>query len=317
MSEAQPKPPHPATPFKYKPRPKLEPGEAMLDQMANLGMLNVSHIEAAAVLGCSRTTLELFWEANPEYREAYDNGKLLRKARLRKIVDMHSISDAGTARFLAKNELGMSDDPSKARADEAAAAEAHGRMNREQANKAILELQRKLGAKVIEHDPGEVYREPGKDQPKQGRSERKDAALGKAANQGAGAQRGQQEGLAQPQADAAGEPGVDGGVPEAPGPRTPRQADPDAHDAPPQGPGLHAKAAGAPVDQPTPGGVSAVARLEARLADLEASAVRKNPRKDGAAHTDRTKAVDAPTNRPQVRGATHVPGRLPGRLGKL
>jgi hypothetical protein len=60
---------------------------------------------------------------------------------------------------------------------------------------------------------------------------------------------------------------------------------------------------------------TAIAALQARLAQLEASAVRKNPRKDGKPHTDRTKvAVDSGPNKLQ-EGLRHAPGRLPGRLG--
>jgi hypothetical protein len=75
--------------------------------------------------------------------------------------------------------------------------------------------------------------------------------------------------------------------------------------------------------------------LQERLEILEASAVRKNPRKDGQPHTDRSKVnaqdpqarpagarlpagarpQDAPvasvTNKPMA----HAPPRLPGRLG--
>lgn len=131
--------------LKFTPR-ILKPGERLLNQMVNLGGLNVSQPEAAAVLGVNVSTLQEFWVHNPEYREAYEAGKSIRKFKIRALIDMHAVEDAPTARFLAKNELGMSDDPSKARADEANAGYLAGKakMSREEAERRINELRMKL-----------------------------------------------------------------------------------------------------------------------------------------------------------------------------
>lgn len=50
-----------------------------------------------------------------------------------------------------------------------------------------------------------------------------------------------------------------------------------------------------------------------RIKDLEASIVRKNPRKDGQPHTDRTQQVAQPANRVQ-EGINGGPPLLPGRI---
>src|SRR5262245_5315779 len=133
MADTSERPPGAAMPLVYKPRPLLEPDERLLAQMQVIGGYKVSQEEAAALLGVSRDTLRLFWEKHPEYREHYEAGRTLRRVKVRRLLDMHAITDAGTARFLAKNELGLSDDPSKAKADEAAAREANKRMSGEEA----------------------------------------------------------------------------------------------------------------------------------------------------------------------------------------
>ncbi len=290
--------------IQYKPRPLLEPGDQLWKQMLAIGMLNVSQPEAAAMLGVSTSTLQEFWRGNPEFREEYDRGKELRKVKFRKMGDMHAVNDAPTWRFFAKNELGMSDDPSKARLDETTAMATKYAVNAAEARRRIAELQ----SKVIE---GSVSRE--REKPREIKASPKD--------QGAAAQRGRQEGSPQPQADAAGTEQVDGdpGVPERAGAHQAVKVHPAGRHAAPKGQRYLPEDPSPPIDPTTPGGVSAVARLQERLAELEASAVRKNPRKDGAPHTDRTKTpkdpVDSAANRRQDRAG--MPGRLPGRLGKL
>jgi hypothetical protein len=65
------------------------------------------------------------------------------------------------------------------------------------------------------------------------------------------------------------------------------------------------------------GPLKALKELTERMGALEASAVRKNPRKDGKPHTDRTKpaqaAVASATNTGDEEG-DHAPPKLPGRI---
>lgn len=253
--------------FRYKPRPKLEPSETLLEQMQTIATWGVSQEEAATALGCSKDTLRLFWLKHPEYQEAWEAGKEVRKIRLRRQLDMHAMSDPGTARFLAKNELGLSDDPSKARADEAQAETLKGRMARDELDKRLAELHGKMiegTAEEIEDADGQRVARPVPALPRPQATRRPDHAGGHA---------------------LAKEP-----------PARPQTARP----------------AGA---QPKPAGVPQEEVLR-RIAEIEASMVRKYPRKDGQPHTDRSKTpVDKQTNKPQT-GTTipGAPGRLPGRI---
>lgn len=272
----------PSEPFRYRPRPKLEPeDEALSQQMLQLGMLDVTHEEAAAVLGVSRSSLEAFWKEHPSFREHFEAGKQLDKVRLRKTLRMHAQLDPGTARYLSKQMLGMSDDPSKAKLDEQATKNLKG-MSREEANKRILELTPKLIG-------SNVPRETGKDDGNQGQEAdgaaagQRSAELLRSGGRGGSAQAPQAQGRSVPLG-----PQQEGGGKQGPG--------------------------------------QALEKLQARLAELEASAVRKNPRKDGAPHTDRTKldeqrpgprkeGPDRDANTRQEMRPAHAPPRLPGRLG--
>lgn len=226
----------PSDPWVYRPGSLLQPSDRLTLQMLQCGMKNLTHEETAAVLGVGRTYLEKFWAENPDHRQAFLDGKQMRKVKLRATLDMHAQLDPATARFLAKNELALSDDPSKAKLDEQATKTLKG-MSREEANKRILELTPKLIGSSVSRETYTTQEQAPPQEASQGQA----------------------------------------------------QAFP----------------------------LPAVKDLQARLAELEASTVRKNPRKDGQPHTDRTKAppVDAaPNSRQEVRPA-HAPQRLPGRLG--
>lgn len=284
----------PGEPFRYRPGTLLEPGEELQLRMLACGRNNLTHEETAAVLGCSRTHLELFWKANPDHRQAFDDGKQMRKVILRAQGDIHAKLDPATWRFLAKNELGLSDDPSKAKLDEQATKALKG-MSREEANKRILELTPKLigeqrivsretyttqeqsnaQAAVDANDPVE----PGRGQ----------AEIREVQGQPAGGQRRA--------VNASGRPLLAGAA-----------AGGRAHNVPPEA------------------AQDVLEALQKRLAEIEASAVRKNPRKDGQPHTDRTKLSEAAkgprkegpdrdANRDQDNRPAHAPARLPGRLG--
>lgn len=283
-----------AEPFRYKARPKLEPGDGMLEQMVQLGMLRVNQHTAAAVLGCSADTLRSFWTAHPEYRDAYDAGQQLDNVRTSRLLRMHAVSDPATARFLAKNYLELSDDPSKARLDEESTKALKSRTP-EETRARIQEILGKL--KVIEHEP--ASRETSKDEQKQGDVRQ---TVPESAVRRAGVP-----------SDGSGDRGQPVRASSAPQGRQVLQrplkeglAQPEAH-------GKGQSQGSSPV----------VAELQKRLSELEASAVRKNPRRDGQPHTDRTKAnstqlasssVDNASNKPQ-EGRPYAPARLPGRLG--
>ena len=341
--------------FRYKPQAKLSVDDPTLwDRMVLAGSLRLTQATAAVLLGCSADTLQRFWKDCPEYREAYEAGKELDNVRTARLLRMHAVTDPGTARFLAKNYLELSDDPSKAKADEAT-ADALKSMSRQEAEGRILELKAKLVGET-------VYGETKKDEQEQPtgashngtedleRSELVEQRRIRGTEDAAEAQGQQvllgplQEGLAQPQALPEGQgKGVSHGQDQSSGgdsaqkPQIPHGAQQKASrgsDHPGNGGENHGDGGRGGQAQrrgelPVPGGQgvlsepTAIDRLQARLAELEASAVRKNPRKDGQPHTDRTRVpaepptdvvVDAASNNRQER--PHAPGRLPGRLGQ-
>ncbi len=264
-------------PFEYKPARKLDAADPNLAKRTHrCGMYNMNRSETARMLGVDRTYLARFWEQHPEFEEAWLAGKEIRTARMRMLGDRHAVTDPATWRFMAKNELGMSDDPSKARADEAAAGLIHQQIDRGEIDKRIMELQAKVlgrDMKVIEHEqdqrapvrPGAVH----------------GPERGELRSAGAGAEH----------------------VPatEAQAPR--RQDAPAAQGAVPEG-----------LAQPQADGGGQAAALKGiaeRMARLEASAVRKHPRKDGAPHTDRTVAKVTNTG---DEAEDHAPPKLPGRI---
>lgn len=268
----------PGDPFVYKPRLKLDPEDPTLEQkLHQCGLHNMTQHAAAAVLGVSADTLQRLWKDHPEFKEAFLQGKHMREAKLRIVGDRHMLTDPSTWRFLAKNELGMSDDPSKARLDETATKALKSQMTPAERKGRILELQAKLigERRIVSRDVSQGgqnghhdHSQPGAEVPtgpaSGGGRARGDGAAGSAGAK-ATSQRGQQERLAQSQAHGEGQS-------------------------------------------------KAVAALQERLAQLEASAVRKNPRKDGQPHTDRTKAPVAPPANTRQEERDHAPSRLPGRI---
>lgn len=272
----------PGEPFRYKPGIALEPSEGLIQRFLQCGMKNLTHEETAAILGVSRSTLELFWGKHEDHKQAFLDGKQMRKVKLRAMGDTHAALDPATWRFVAKNELGLSDDPSKARLDEQATKTLKG-MTREEANKRILELKPKLigEQRIVSRETyttqenGDVEAAESRDRPMRGELS--------------------------PSAKGTGESPQGGGAP--------------------QGQVSAGEGRGS-----APAAGKAVEALQKRLAELEASAVRKNPRKDGQPHTDRSKLSEATkgprkegpdrdANRRQEIKPAHAPGRLPGRLG--
>jgi hypothetical protein len=306
--------------IRYKPGRLLDPAEddRLLDKMTLAGTKNLTADETAVMLGVSASTLSKFWSEYPDYKEAWLYGKGLRRIRMRGMGDMHAMTDAPTWRFLAKNELGLSDDPSKAKADEATAKLVKA-MTPEEARGRILELQAKMvGERIVSRetynsevadgvrDRAQPEREavrPVRDRVA-GRSAA-GAAPGRSLLAGAGSQGGESA----PGRQGGGDPGADlRPEPPAFGKGWLAKAQPVADDRPTvQAPGREERSSVVESDaaqlrrgqaREGRGGVqpttieqaeAVIAKLQQRLGDLEASAVRKNPRKDGQPHTDRTK----------------------------
>jgi hypothetical protein len=128
----------------YKPRPKLDPlDEALPRKLEALGRHHMSQKMAAAALGVSPDTLARFWDAHPEFKEHFERGEALGDIWINTTVREHAQTDAPTARFLAKNRLGLSDDPTKARLDEATTAAVKDR-TRQELEARIIEIAPKV-----------------------------------------------------------------------------------------------------------------------------------------------------------------------------
>ncbi len=131
------------TPFRYKPRRnKLDLGDningvPILDMIARLAAYRHTQKEAAALLGVGHSTLKRFFEENAEAREAWQDGRQMCKATIRRLIFMHAKSDPSTARYLANNMLEMTSD-GKQESDVPGGVE---RLSRDEAKKRILELQ--------------------------------------------------------------------------------------------------------------------------------------------------------------------------------
>ena len=136
----------PSARIRYKPRrEKLSiADDGILDRIFAVALLRPTQAEAAAALGVSRETLRLFMDGHPEAREAWDDGKQACKLSLRRTLMLHAKSDPGTARFLAKQYLKMSDDPAKARLDSTTEGVIRKQMSVAEAQARILELRAKL-----------------------------------------------------------------------------------------------------------------------------------------------------------------------------
>ncbi len=130
--------------FRYKPRQnKLELGDningiPILDYVTMLAGMRHTQNEAAALLGVAPATFKRFLANNPEASEAWQDGRQLHKASVRRLVWRHAQSDASTARALAKNLGILKDDKAQGGAD---GSDQPSRMSRHEAMRRILELQ--------------------------------------------------------------------------------------------------------------------------------------------------------------------------------
>lgn len=142
------------THFQYKPRrQKLhidDPG--LLDRLTELGAglpLSQALDVAALSLGVSRATLFKFLKDNPEAKDAWKQGRVMKKAQFAKKGEQFAMVDPPTWRFLAKQYLGMSDNPKVDKPTAAlAGAETKQLKTREELIKRIAELQRKVPTEI-------------------------------------------------------------------------------------------------------------------------------------------------------------------------
>ena len=91
------------------PKPKLVLSDTLLDQIRALGRIQATVEESAAVLRVSLRTLQNFFTANPDAKEAHEGGKLEGCASLRRKQFAMAETNAGMAIFLGKNYLGQKD----------------------------------------------------------------------------------------------------------------------------------------------------------------------------------------------------------------
>ena len=75
--------------------------------------------EAAAILQVHVDTLQKFFRANPEAREAWGEGKEIGRAQLRMLLWQQAVDNPAQARFLAKQKtwLGYEDKPTSVKTD--------------------------------------------------------------------------------------------------------------------------------------------------------------------------------------------------------
>ena len=109
----------PAFRYKQPRRRKLEPTEQTFGALRSLASRMCTQKEAAAILQVHVDTLQRFFRAYPEAREAWCQGKDLGRAQLRFLLWDQAKQDPAQARFLAKQKswLGYQDTPAPAEVD--------------------------------------------------------------------------------------------------------------------------------------------------------------------------------------------------------
>jgi len=131
----------PAFRYKQPRRRKLEPTEQTFGTLRSLASRMCTQKEVAAILQVHVDTLQKFFRAYPEAREAWGEGKEIGRAQLRFLLWDQAKQDPAQARFLAKQKtwLGYRDNPAPAKVDVTV-------QDRTQADRfaRIMELQEKL-----------------------------------------------------------------------------------------------------------------------------------------------------------------------------
>ena len=109
----------PAFRYKQPRRRKLEPTEQTFGTLRSLASRMCTQKEAAAILQVHVDTLQKFFRAYPEAREAWGEGKELGRAQLRMLLWQQAVDNPAQARFLAKQKtwLGYEDKPTSVKTD--------------------------------------------------------------------------------------------------------------------------------------------------------------------------------------------------------
>ena len=109
----------PAFRYKQPRRRKLEPTEQTFGTLRSLASRMCTQKEAAAILQVHVDTLQKFFRAYPEAKEAWVAGKEIGRAQLRMPLCDQAKEDPVQARFLAKQKcwLGYQDKPGTAKVD--------------------------------------------------------------------------------------------------------------------------------------------------------------------------------------------------------
>jgi len=89
--------------------PKLVVDEPTLKRIRELGAIQCTQAEAAAVMLCSQTTFRSFLADNKQAHEAFELGKETGKASLRRTQFMLAKKSAAMAIWLGKQYLGQKD----------------------------------------------------------------------------------------------------------------------------------------------------------------------------------------------------------------
>lgn len=99
--------------YKYKKyKSFIDPDdEFTLTVIMNLAANCHSAREASAIMGVSPDAFYKWLERYENVRDAWDRGKELGKGRVRQILNMHAEECSSTARYLANNILGFSNNP--------------------------------------------------------------------------------------------------------------------------------------------------------------------------------------------------------------
>ena len=87
-----------------------------IDELRKLAELDCTQAEAAAFFGVSTTTIETRLK-EPQYRDAWDQGKALGNVSLRRDMVRLRKRSAALLIFEAKNRLGMTDRPAPSTAE--------------------------------------------------------------------------------------------------------------------------------------------------------------------------------------------------------
>jgi hypothetical protein len=91
------------------PKPKITADLRTIDILKGLGRIQCTTKELAATFGVTEPTIFLLFKRSPACKEAYEGGKEVGKASLRRTQFRLAEKNAAMAIFLGKNYLGQTD----------------------------------------------------------------------------------------------------------------------------------------------------------------------------------------------------------------